>query len=88
MLGRPILANPASFERSSCSSWRTRFRGDYAIGGELLYDVDADPGPPDDDDDLTGAERLELLHHRCFVRCPKPHEDRFPYDGRHAEPRP
>lgn len=30
--------------------------------------------------DLVDSERLELLAHRCFVRCPKPHADRWPYD--------
>lgn len=67
------------------SQWRTDFRRDYAIDGELFYNVDAVPGPPDEEDDLRSEERLELLRHRCFVRCGKPHEDRYPYDQRHRE---
>lgn len=70
------------------SQWRTAFRRDYMLGDELHYNVDAAPLPLDEDDDLTDDDRLELLRHRCFVRCPEPHDDRFPYDLRHREPRP
>lgn len=70
------------------SQWRTRFRRDYTIAGEFFYNVDATPGPPDPEDDLTADEWRELVRHRCFVRCAKPHGDRFPYDRSHREPRP
>jgi hypothetical protein len=72
----------------SNSQWRTALRRDYAIAGELLYNVDASPGPPDESDDLSLAEWRELVRHRCFVRCDKPHDDRFPYDRSFREPRP
>ena len=38
------------------------------------------------DEDLTNAERLELLRHRCFVQCPKSGDDRWPYASSHIEP--
>jgi hypothetical protein len=31
-------------------------------------------------DGMNYAERLELLRFRCFIRCAKPHDDRWPYD--------
>jgi hypothetical protein len=70
----------------SNSQWRTRFRRDYELGGTLHYNTDGrgdHRNPPDED--LTDAEKLELLRNRCFVRCPKPHDDRWPYDCVHTE---
>jgi len=68
----------------SNSQWRTRFRRDYEIGGALHMNVDP-TSPAALDEDLTQAERLELLRHRCFVRCAKDHRDRWPYDLTHVE---
>ena len=65
------------------SQWRTAFRRDYLLDGAYHYNVD---GRGDRrDDDLTAEERLELLRFRCFVKCAKPHEDRWPYDDRWVE---
>ncbi|HEX8245301.1 MAG TPA: hypothetical protein VF541_17440 [Longimicrobium sp.] len=64
----------------SNSQWRTRFRRDYELGGTLYFNVDGRGRDPKMDTDLSEAERLELLRHRCFVRCGKPHGDRFPYN--------
>ncbi|HEX8903911.1 MAG TPA: hypothetical protein VF771_03675, partial [Longimicrobiaceae bacterium] len=71
----------------SNSQWRTEFRRDYELGGTLYMHVDATPPPrPEwEDQELTGDERLELARHRCFVRCPKPHHDRFPYYDKAVE---
>jgi hypothetical protein len=69
----------------SNSSWRTRFRRDYVLGGLLHYNVDG-KGNRAIDEDLVSAEQLELLRFRSFVRCSKPHDDRFPFHDRHVEP--
>ncbi|WP_198383594.1 hypothetical protein [Roseomonas sp. KE2513] len=80
----------------SNSQWRTAFRRDYAEGGRLFYNVDAHDvlgsragtsGPPVDED-LTDAERVELVTHRCLVRTTKPDGDRWPYRERYVEPDP
>jgi hypothetical protein len=68
------------------SQWRTALRRDYLLGGIAYYNVDARPAGPPHDEDLTAAEKLELLRHRCFVRCPKRHDDRFPYGDTYREP--
>ncbi|HYW13200.1 MAG TPA: hypothetical protein VE871_14665 [Longimicrobium sp.] len=64
------------------SQWRTPFRRDYLLAGTLHYNVDAAPPSAGGriNDDLDAAERAELLRHRCFVICPKPDDDRWPYD--------
>jgi len=63
------------------SQWRTPFRRDYMLDGALHYNVDAHPHPGGPrDEDLTAAERMELLRHRCFVTCTRPSDDRWPYD--------
>lgn len=86
----------------SNSQWGTSFRRDYADGALLRYNVDGRvrltgdtiiPPPdcqddPEDHDDLTPAERVELLTHRCFVRTAKPDEDRWPFDDTYAEAAP
>jgi len=77
----------------SNSQWRTPFRRDYIVGEELLFNADgthdlATPGlPVSEYDDLTVAERIELLTHRCFVHCEKPDDDFHPYDDRIQLPR-
>jgi hypothetical protein len=73
----------------SNSQWRTQFRRDYALDGRLHYNVDAGGGKRISyDDDLEPAERLELLRFRCFVKCPKRDDDRWPYDLHHREDAP
>lgn len=67
----------------SNSQWRTVFRRDYALGGAYHYNVDAKGGGRDDQ--LNAEERLELLRHRCFVKCAKRHGDRWPYDDKWVE---
>jgi len=68
------------------SQWRTAFRRDFVVGDRFYYNVDGknDLAVDDDDDDsgLTHSERIELVTHRCFVRCTKPHNDLWPYDDR------
>lgn len=70
------------------SQWRTRFRRDFLLG-DTYYNVDGnrDIATHGDDEecDLTQSERTELLMHRCFVRCTKPHGDLWPYDDRLAQ---
>jgi len=51
----------------------------------LHYNIDGDGRAPRPDDDLDAAERLELLRHRCFIRCAKVDDDRWPYGDRFAE---
>lgn len=69
----------------SNSQWRTTFRHDYRIADTLHFNVDEKPVPPEDDG-LTPAERIELVTHRCFVTCEKPHNDLWPYDLWHNAP--
>jgi len=71
----------------SNSQWRTTFRRDHVLGDELLFNADGKhdlsaPELPVSDYDLTAAERIELLTHRCFVRCEKPDDDLYPYEDR------
>ncbi|KQZ43305.1 hypothetical protein [Duganella sp. Root1480D1] len=75
----------------SNSQWRTAFRRDFALGDTYYYNVDgkkdiATQGD-DEESELTQSERIELLTHRCFVRCTKPHNDLWPYDDRFVEQR-
>lgn len=81
----------------SNSQWATSFRRDYVAGETFYYNVDGEHplGPdyeasfdPDDDNrfgDWTLEERVELLTHRCFVRCPKDDNDCWPYDDTRQE---
>ncbi len=81
----------------SNSQWGTKFRRDYAAGGTFHYNVDGEHplGPhyeasfdPDDDDrygEWTLEERIEMLTHCCFVRCPKDDDDCWPYDDTFQE---
>jgi hypothetical protein len=68
------------------SQWRTRLRRDYETASAHHFNVDGNwpvDAPADrSDPDLSTDERIELLIHRCFVRCDKRHDDRFPYDDR------
>jgi hypothetical protein len=66
------------------SQWRTFFRRDYLLDGVLHYNVDAQLFTHSPDD-LTAEEQLELLRFRCFVKCTKPDEDRWPYGWSHQE---
>ncbi len=57
------------------SQWRTCFRRDYRIAGHLYFNVDGARDIPNDDvaaaqkgeTDLTVAQRIEHLTHRCYV---------------------
>ncbi len=71
----------------SNSQWRTQFRRDYIVGETLLFNADGecdlnDRQLADCQDGLTRVERIELLTHRCFVNCTKPHDDLYPYEDR------
>lgn len=70
----------------SNSQWRTAFRRDYLLDGALHYHVDAKRDAPLREEDLDAEEKLELLRHRCFVKCPKRHEERWPYYLTAVEP--
>jgi hypothetical protein len=70
----------------SNSQWRTTFRRDYHLGGVLHYNVDVDRKAPLRLEELDEREKLELLRHRCFVTCPKPDDDLWPYYLTAAEP--
>ena len=68
------------------SQWRTAFRRDYEINGQLLFNVDGKKSllresktDSVDDYGLTVPDRIELCMNRCFVRTEKPHGDLFPY---------
>jgi hypothetical protein len=78
---RPTYDNSVGW--GSSSQWNTALRRDYQVDDTLYYNVDGDEHLRDED--LLPEEKLELLRHRCFVRCAKPHEDRWPFDLRHSE---
>jgi hypothetical protein len=71
------------------SQWRTSFRRDYAIDGELHFNVDADPDRRDMMPELTSGQRVELLTHRCIVTTEPPlsENDLWPYDDTLRSPR-
>ncbi|NUT97986.1 MAG: hypothetical protein HOY78_38835 [Saccharothrix sp.] len=72
----------------SNSQWRTEFRRDYVVGDEVHFNVDGrESRPPEPDDDLTDAERLELLRFRHGVRRDLG-PDRWPYGETLVEARP
>lgn len=75
----------------SNSQWRTKLRRDYETASAFHFNVDGrwpvEASRDRVESDLTADERIELLTHRCFVRCDKPHGDRFPYDERLSVPR-
>jgi hypothetical protein len=70
------------------SQWATHFRRDFAIGGQLHYNVDGrnDLSAVNEDEPgsktLTRTERLELLVNRCLIKCPKVSNDLWPYEDR------
>ena len=80
--GRPT--GDLSLGWGSNSQWRTPFRLDFAVDGALFYNVAAGTprsgGDDEIDHDLVAEEKIELLRHRCFVRCSKRHDDRWPWD--------
>jgi hypothetical protein len=71
------------------SQWRTTFRRDYVLDGQLHYNVGVKKlgkvAGRELEDDLASAEKLELVRFRCFVRCTKRNGDRWPYDLSHQE---
>jgi len=70
----------------SNSQWGTNFRRDYIAQGELHYHVDARrlPGPPPE---LSEADRLSLLRHRCSLKTDLGN-DEWPYSETFTEPAP
>lgn len=73
------------------SQWRTDFRRDYEVDGNLLFNVDGKRdllSPPEttepDADGLTIEDRIELCMNRCFIKPEKPHADLWVYDDRLA----
>ena len=76
----------------SNSQWRTSFRRDYRIGGRFHFNVDGEHDLAKGrsyrggEDDLTQAERIELLMNRCFIKAAKPHDDLWPYGDRYSVP--
>jgi hypothetical protein len=84
-LRRNRPTNDLSLGWGSNSQWRTSFRRDYLLDGVLHYNVDARPLAHGMDEDLDAEEKLELLRHRCFVRCAKRDDDRWPYSDTYRE---
>lgn len=70
------------------SQWRTHFRRDYHIGENYHFNVDGKYDLSETkssamgDEELSIAERIELLTNRCFILSAKPHNDRWPYDDK------
>jgi hypothetical protein len=64
----------------SNSQWRTSFRLDYEVAGTYFFNHGGKGLLERDDDVLEQDEKLELLRHRCFVRCTKDDSDFWPYD--------
>ena len=66
------------------SQWATSFRRDFCIEDRLFYNVDgsvsAEVDQEDDDDNLTHAQRIELVRNRCFTCSTREHTDLWPYD--------
>lgn len=63
------------------SQWGTEFRRDYVVGDLLHYNVDhslTTRNPADQDEDITAAERVDLLRFRHSVRRDLG-DDRWPY---------
>jgi hypothetical protein len=85
------------------SRWRTELRRDYVDANAYVYNVDQpqrDVVVLSEGDgrfelhlersrvpELSPAEWTELVRHRSFVRCPKPHDDLWPYHARVIERR-
>ncbi|MGW3543405.1 hypothetical protein ACWDNI_23085 [Nocardia niigatensis] len=70
----------------SNSQWRTSFRRDYYLSGELHYNTDGqwDDDPLPDNDDLSARERVDLLRFRHGT----PRDlgtERWPYDDHLVE---
>lgn len=65
----------------SNSQWRTVFRLDFERDATLYYNVGMHPSADDEalNPGLNSEEKIELLRHRCFVRCAKAHDDLWPY---------
>lgn len=72
----------------SNSQWRTAFRLDFERDGTLYYNVGTQSSADDEalNPGLNLEEKIELLRHRCFVRCAKAHDDWWPYDWNLVEP--
>lgn len=72
------------------SSWATPFRCDYLTSDAYVFNAEgrSDLNAPvaergDAVDELTVAQRIELLTHRCFVKTRDAgQDDRYPYNDR------
>jgi hypothetical protein len=75
---RNRLTHDPSEGWGSNSQWRTNFRRDYLLDGVRYYNVDGKPKRKPDED-LSEADRMEMLRYRSFVRCEKEDINRWPY---------
>lgn len=71
------------------SQWGTSLRRDYYIGDRLFYNVEgvisAEVVQEDDEDNLSCAQRIELVRNRCFTCSTREHTDLWPYDWSYQE---
>jgi hypothetical protein len=86
------LTEDPSHGWGSSSRWATRFRRDYQTDTHFHFNVDGEHLLTGDQptsrlvlcnqtalERLTLEEQIELLTHRCFVRCIKQDTERRPY---------
>jgi hypothetical protein len=70
----------------SNSQWRTAFRRDYQVAGEVCYNTDGEHdlrkpfARSEDRDGLSQEERIELLVSRCFILTERSHTGLWPFD--------
>ena len=77
-----------SYGWGSNSQWRTSFRRDYKIDGDIYYNVDGKNNlnlGQCQNDELELSEQIELVKHRCLITVAKPDGDLFPYSDRYTE---
>ncbi|KJH71739.1 hypothetical protein UH38_10085 [Aliterella atlantica CENA595] len=78
----------SSYGWGSNSQWRTSFRRDYKIDGNIYYNVDGKNNlnlGQSQDEELELLEQIELVKHRCFITVAKPDDDLFPYSDRYYQ---
>lgn len=78
----------SSYGWGSNSQWRTTFRRDYKIDGDIYYNVDGKNNlnlGQSHNDELELSEQIELVKHRCFITVDKPDDDLFPYSDRYYQ---
>ena len=74
----------------SNSQWRTKFRRDYKSEHGLLYNVDATEdityaNLEAEENQLTREDFIELIRHRCMVKCSQDSSDLFPFNFKFTE---